>query len=329
MNATGENTTRTRGPALRPKTLLLLALLATGVLGWFSGKINLYYAGVLTTMGINIILAVSLNLVNGYTGQFSLGHAGFMGVGAYTSAAITLFLAPKILPHHDMADLSWATSAVFGGALLAGGLVAAVAGLVVGAPSLRLQGDYLAIVTLGFGEIIRVIFCNIPALGGALGLNGIPPCTTLCWVYATVVICIYVVVAMVHSTYGRGFIAVHDDEVAAEAMGLNTTRYKIVAFVVGAFFAGVAGGLFAHNIQAIGPKGFGFMQSIDIVVIVILGGMGNTPGVILAAVLLTLLPEWLRQVEQYRMVIYSFLLIVLMLTRPQGLFTWRRKWKQV
>ncbi|MGA3182587.1 MAG: branched-chain amino acid ABC transporter permease, partial [Verrucomicrobiota bacterium] len=205
----------------------------------------------------------------------------------------------------------------------------ALAGLVVGAPSLRLKGDYLAIVTLGFGEIIRVIFCNIPALGGALGLNGIPACTNLFWVFAVAVVCTYVVVAMVHSTYGRGFLAVRDDEVAAEAMGLNTTRYKIVAFVAGAFFAGMAGGLYGHYTLSLDPKGFGFMRSIDIVVMVILGGMGNTPGVIAAAVVLTLLPEWLRPVAQYRMVLYSFLLIVLMLTRPQGLFTWRGKWKQV
>ena len=134
---------------------------------------------------------------------------------------------------------------------------------------------------------------------------------------------------MVHSTYGRGFLAVRDDEVAAEAMGLNPTRYKMAAFVTGAFFAGIAGGLYGHDIRAIDPNGFGFMRSFDIVVMVILGGMGNTPGVIAAAIVLTLLPEWLRPVAEYRMVIYSLLLIVLMLTRPQGLFTWRRKWKQV
>lgn len=324
MNGTGENSNSPRGRTLWPKTILLGSLLVVGVFGWFSDKINPYYADVITKVGINIILAVSLNLVNGYTGQFSLGHAGFMAVGAYSAAAVTLFLGPLILPHQDMNNLSWGTATVFAGALVAGGLMAALAGLVVGAPSLRLKGDYLAIVTLGFGEIIRVIFCNIPALGGALGLNGIPACTTLFWVYAVAVICTYTVVAMVHSTYGRGFLAVHDDEVAAEAMGLNTTRYKIVAFVVGAFFAGMAGGLYGHSVLSLDPKGFGFMHSIDIVVIVILGGMGNTPGVIAAAILLSLLPEWLRHFSDYRMAIYSFLLIVLMLTRPQGLFTWLR-----
>jgi branched-chain amino acid transport system permease protein len=158
-------------------------------------------------------------------------------------------------------------------------------------------------------------------------LNGIPAYTNLFWVFGTAAICTYVILALVHSTYGRGFIAVQDDEVAAEAMGINTTRYKIVAFVIGAFFAGIAGGLYGHYTLSIDPKGFDFMRSIEIVVMVILGGMGNTFGVILAAILLTLLPEWLRTFEQYRMILYSFLLIVLMLTRPQGLFTWRRKIK--
>jgi branched-chain amino acid transport system permease protein len=202
--------------------------------------------------------------------------------------------------------------------------MAAAAGLVVGMPSLRLKGDYLAIVTLGFGEIIRVIFRNTESLGGSLGLNGIPPYANFFWTYGFVAITIYVVVSMVHSTYGRGFLAVHDDEVAAEAMGLNPTRYKITAFVVGAFFAGIAGGIYAHTVGSIDPKGFDFMKSIEIVVMVILGGMGNTVGVILAAILLTLLPEFLRPIADYRMMIYSLLLIVLMLTRPQGLFTWKR-----
>ncbi len=309
-----------------PKTLLLAALVASFVLWWFSNHINPYYADILIKIGINIILAVSLNLINGYTGQFSLGHAGFMSVGAYTSAAVTMFVAPSLIGATPSTAL---TVACFVLALYVGGLVAAVAGILVGAPSLRLKGDYLAIVTLGFGEIIRVIFRNIPKLGGALGLNGIPPYTNLFWVFGTAAICTYVVLALVHSTYGRGFIAVQDDEVAAEAMGINTTRYKIVAFVIGAFFAGIAGGLYGHYTLSIDPKGFDFMRSIEIVVMVILGGMGNTTGVIFAAILLTLLPEWLRTFEQYRMILYSFLLVVLMLTRPQGLFAWRRKTKPI
>ncbi len=329
MNGAVQNPPRARERGLRPKILLLAALAAAGLLCCFSGQLGRYYTGVLTKVGINIILAVSLNLINGYTGQFSLGHAGFMGVGAYTAAAVTLFIGPDVLPAEGAACYQWAAWGLFGGALLAGGLAAALAGVAVGLPSLRLKGDYLAIVTLGFGEILRVIFCNIKSLGGGLGLNGIPRYTSLFWVYATAVVCTYVVVTMVHSTYGRGFLAVRDDEVAAEAMGLNATRYKMAAFVVGAFFAGIAGGLYGHDIRAIDPGGFGFMRSIDIVVMVILGGMGNTPGVIAAAIVLTLLPEWLRPVAEYRTVIYSLLLIVLMLTRPQGLFSWRRKWKQV
>jgi len=210
-------------------------------------------------------------------------------------------------------------------ALVAGGLVASLAGLAVGVPSLRLKGDYLAIVTLGFGEIIRVIFRNIDSLGGALGLTGIPPYTNFFWVFSFAALTIYVVACMVNSTYGRGFIAVHDDEVAAEAMGLNTTKYKIIAFIVGAFFAGIAGGIYGHFKLSIDPKGFDFIKSIEIVVMVILGGMGNTVGVILAAILLTVLPEVLRPVAQYRMMLYSLLLIVLMLTRPQGLFTPRKR----
>ncbi|MDB6126059.1 MAG: inner-rane translocator [Pedosphaera sp.] len=308
----------------RSQLVLLTAIALSVVVSLFSNQIDPYYLLVIINVGINVTLAVSLNLVNGYTGQFSLGHAGFMAVGAYTASAISLFVGPKFfaaLGSHGTP----AAGALFFLALIVGGLVAAFAGLIVGIPSLRLKGDYLAIVTLGFGEIIRVIFRNIESLGGALGLNGIPPYTNFFWTYGVVAITVYVVISMVHSTYGRGFLAVHDDEVAAEAMGLNTTRYKIIAFVVGAFFAGIAGGLFSHSVTSIDPRGFDFIRSIEIVVMVILGGMGNTVGVILAAILLTLLPEFLRPIAEYRMMIYSLLLIVLMLTRPQGLFTIRKK----
>jgi branched-chain amino acid transport system permease protein len=303
-----------------PKPLIALiaaVLLAFGV-SHFSDHIDPYYLDVITGVGINVILAVSLNLVNGYTGQFSLGHAGFMSVGAYLSAAVTLFLGPKLLGDSGGSDLT--QGLVFLGALIAGGLGAALAGLAVGIPSLRLKGDYLALVTLGFGEIIRVVFQNVESLGGALGLNGIPNYTTVFWVYSFAALTVFTVVCLVRSTYGRGFLATRDDEIASESVGLNTTRYKIVAFVVGAFFAGVAGGLYGHFKLTITPTGFDFTKSIEIVVMVILGGMGNTPGVILAAILLTVLPEVLRAVDQYRMVLYSLLLIVLMLVRPKGLF---------
>ena len=305
----------------RPHLYLLAALLAAAGLSHFSDRIDPYHLDVLTGIGINIILAVSLNLVNGYTGQFSLGHAGFMSVGAYLAAAVSLFLGPKILGAEGGTAVQ--QGFMFLAALVAGGLGAAFAGLVVGVPSLRLKGDYLALVTLGFGEIIRVIFQNVEFLGGALGLNGIPAYTTIFWVLAFVALAVFVVTCLVHSTYGRGFLATHDDEIASEAVGLNTTRYKIVAFVIGAFFAGTAGGLYGHFKMTITPTGFDFTKSIEIVVMVIMGGMGNTLGVILAAVLLTLLPELLRPIAEYRMIIYSLLLIILMLARPQGLFNFK------
>jgi branched-chain amino acid transport system permease protein len=293
--------------------LLAAVAIAVGI-SFVSGSFNRYYLGIAIDAGIGIILAVSLNLINGYTGQFSLGHAGFMAVGGYTSAKLTLELSKTLPPS--------ATPMLFLAALVMGGVMAAMVGLVVGIPSLRLKGDYLAIVTLGFGEIIRVIFQNMEAVGAASGLKGIPNWTTFGWAWAIAAVTVFTIVCLVNSTYGRGFIAVHDDEVAASAMGINPVRYKVTAFVIGAFFAGVAGGLYAHHKQFLSPTGFDFMKSIDIVVMVILGGMGRTVGVILAAVLLTVLPEALRGFADYRMILYSLLIIVLMMARPQGLFTW-------
>jgi branched-chain amino acid transport system permease protein len=303
--------------AARPQLILLAVLVVVGVVSAFSGSFNPYYLDIAVTCGINVTLAVSLNLINGYTGQFSLGHAGFMGVGAYAAAMITTSLGAGLLV--VFGGQQWL---LFAFALLAGGFASAVAGLIVGVPSLRLKGDYLAIVTLGFGEIIRVVLQNIDAVGGPRGLIGIPGYANLAWAFGLAAICIYTVWAMVNSTYGRGFIAVSDDEIAAEAMGINTTRYKITAFLVGAFFAGLAGGVYAHFKQYIAPQGFGFDRSIEIVVMVILGGMGNTLGVIAAAILLTVLGESLRQFGDFRMILYSLLIIVLMITRPQGLFRW-------
>lgn len=315
------------GPLMisKSKIALLAAIIFSLGISLCSRFLNPYHLDVIIKVGINIILAVSLNLINGYTGQFSLGHAGFMAVGAYGSAAVTIFAGPRLLPLLAPLGTAGSTSLLFLAALLIGGLIAAVTGLLVGVPSLRLKGDYLAIVTLGFGEIIRVIFRNIEPLGGAVGLTGIPGYTNFFWTFSFAALTTYTVVSLVHSTYGRAFVAVHDDEVAAEAMGVNTTKYKIIAFVVGAFFAGIAGGIYGHFKLSIDPRGFDFIASIEIVVMVILGGMGNTGGVIVAAIILTLLPEFLRQVGEYRMMLYSFLLIVLMLTRPQGLFSWNLK----
>ena len=204
-------------------------------------------------------------------------------------------------------------------AFVAGGLLAAVAGWIVGLPSLRLRGDYLAIVTLGFGEIIRVLILNIDAIGAARGLPGIPQYSTFFWVFGTAVLVIVVARRIATSTHGRALFAIRDDEVAAEALGVDTTGYKVLAFVLGAFFAGVAGGLFAHFLSYLNPSSFTFLKSIEVVVMVVLGGMGSISGAIFAAIVLTVLPEVLRFGAEYRMIIYSVLLIVLMITRPTGL----------
>ena len=299
------------------KRFLLAAILVAAVVSFFSDQFNRYYLGVVIDIGINVILAVSLNLINGHTGQFSLGHAGFMAVGAYAAAKISIVGSALVPPPFQ--------PLIFLGALFAGGLLAAVAGLAVGVPSLRLRGDYLAIVTLGFGEIIRVMLQNMDSVGAASGLKNIPHETTFFWAWAFAAVTVFVITAIVNSTYGRGFIAVHDDEIAASSVGINPVRYKVTAFVFGAFFAGIAGGLFAHHKQFLSPTGFDFIKSIDIVMMVILGGMGRTAGVILAAILLTLLPEFLRSFAEYRMILYALLIIGLMIVRPQGLFNFGKR----
>ncbi len=326
----------------RRKIILLAVLLACAAVSFALSHVHLpdaqgnavtlivaysYYYDILLGIGISIILAASLNLVNGYTGQFSLGHAGFMAVGAYASSWLTLAYG------HLLGLGNTGMTGVFVLALVAGGIAAALAGLIVGVPSLRLKGDYLAIVTLGFNEIIKGVIQNAEPLGAQRGLGGMVLHTNFFWTFAFAALTVFVVVNLVHSTYGRGFLAVRDDEIAAEAMGINTTKYKVLAFVIGAFFAGIAGGLYAHFKQFIHPEGFNFLRSVDIVVMVILGGMGNTAGVCFAAALLTILPEalrtvaryqflpeWLRHIAENRMILYSLLLVVLMLTRPQGLF---------
>ena len=299
---------------------LAATLLALVVLNIVLPRVtNPYHFQVLMLIGINIVLAVSLNLVNGFTGQFSIGHAGFMAVGAYTSAMFTLKLGAPLAASWGFLPPPVAQGLVLLMALVAGGLLAAAAGYIVGLPSLRLRGDYLAIVTLGFGEIIRVLILNIDAIGAARGLPGIPQYSTFFWVFGTAVAVIVLARRTATSTHGRALFAIRDDEVAAEALGVDTTRYKVLAFVLGAFFAGVAGGLFAHFLSYLNPSSFTFLKSIEVIAMVVLGGMGSITGSVLAAIVLTLLPEVLRSVKELRMVIYSLMLIVLMITRPQGL----------
>lgn len=271
-------------------------------LGVYTYYIDYYVTGILVLIGINIILATSLNLVNGLTGQFSLGHAGFMAVGAYTSALVSIKLGWPFLV-----------------SLLLGAAVAALFGIVIGLPTLRLRGDYLAIATLGFGEIIRVVILNLPFTGGPRGLPGIPPKTNFFWVEAFAFFTLIVLRNIKRSSYGRALVSIREDEIASEAMGINTTFYKVLAFTIGAAFAGIAGGLFAHFQMFIDPKSFAFSKSIEILVMVVLGGSGSLTGSVVAAAILTILPEALRFAAQYRMVIYALLLIVMMPFRPQGI----------
>lgn len=265
------------------------------------GFLNNFYSNTLIFMGINIMLAVSLHLVIGITGQFSLGHAGFLAVGAYVSAIMTMKL-----------DLP------FFAAILIAGIAAALAGLVVGIPSLRLRGDYLAIATLGFAEIIRIIFLNIDYVGGAAGMQ-VTHLTTWTYTFICLFVTILVIVNFTNSRHGRACIAVRENEIAADAMGINTTYYKVLAFAIGSFFAGVAGALYAHNFYIIQPANFGFLKSIDILIYVVLGGLGSLSGAIVATILLTVVSTFLQDFPETRMIIYSLVLIIVMLYRPKGL----------
>ncbi len=307
----------------------LVALVGLGQL--VIPNMNPYHTQILILIGINIILAVSLNLVLGFAGQFSIGHAGFMALGGYTSAAISHYvLEPLLVGQSPGLVNGLSLNLCFAASLLCGGVMAAIAGLLVGIPTLRLRGDYLAIATLGMGEIIRVVILNTEFVGGARGFGDIPPWTTFTWVFLIMGVCILVVRNLINSTSGRALIAVREDEDAASAMGINTTNFKVLAFVLGAFFAGVAGGLQAHFIQYLHTNSFTFLRSIEIVVFVVLGGSGSISGSVIAAAVLTILPEFLRVAQSWRMVIYSTLLVVMMLTRPQGLMGGKEfKWSWI
>ena len=279
--------------------------------------ISPYVARIIMLAGINITLAVSLNLINGFTGQFSIGHAGFMAVGAYSSAYFSISYGKGIAASLGDGVVGWLVALLL--ATLLGALVAGAAGFLVGVPSLRLKGDYLAIVTLGFGQIIVVFLNNIEAIGGARGYSGIPIVKSFFWISLVAVLTIVVVHNLVHSAIGRALVSIREDELAAEAMGVNTTRYKVLAFVISSALAGAGGVLLAHFDGYLNPKSFEFIKSFEILIMIILGGLGSIVGSVIGAIVLTVLPEALREFAQYRMVIYSVLLIVLMITRPQGL----------
>ena len=293
------------------------AFLTGGLVPGFS--VSPYFLQVVSLAGINIILAVSLNLINGFTGQFSIGHAGFMAIGAYVSAYVTAAFGDRIRGAVGMLPPAFQNSVLL---LIAFGIAAAcaaVAGFLVGVPSLRLRGDYLAIVTLGFGEIIRVFILNIDAVGGARGFSGIPRLANFAWIYLFAGATILVVSRIVRSSFGRTLVAIREDEIAAEAMGVNTTRAKVISFVVSSAMAGVAGGLFAHYLMYVHTNSFTFIKSFEIIIMIVIGGLGSITGSVLGAVLYIVLTEGLRQFAQYRMVLFSLLLIVIMIVRPQGI----------
>ncbi len=267
-----------------------------------TGAIDSYILLNVVLIGINIILAVSLNLITGFTGQFSLGHAAFMSIGAYASAIATAkFNQPFIV------------------GIIASGAVAALAGVLIGIPTLRLKGDYLAIATLGFGEIIRVVGLNTDYIGGAIGFNDIPQYTNWTWIFIMTAATIILIKNFINSYHGRACIAIREDEIAAEAMGVNTTYYKVLAFAIGAFFAGVAGALYANYFYFIKPDAFGFMKSIDILVIVVFGGVGSIAGSVVGAVVLSIISLFLQSIPELRMVIYSLILFFIMVYKPTGL----------
>ena len=265
---------------------IIMGLTSAGMLSAF-WQLNLIFAG------INIILAASLNLINGYTGQFSIGHAGFMADGAYVGFPV---------------------------AILAGGVTAGLLGALIGLPTLRLRGDYLAIATLGLGEIVRIVIINVPYVGGAAGFKGIQHLTNFTWVFFLMLATLFLIKNFVNSRHGRACLAIRENEIAAESMGVNTTVYKVLAFTIGAFFAGVAGVLFGHNMYILSPASFTFMQSFNILIMVVMGGLGSMTGSIAGALVVTFLSAALASFPNARMIIYALALILLMFYRPQGLF---------
>ncbi|MCI6639242.1 MAG: branched-chain amino acid ABC transporter permease [Pygmaiobacter massiliensis] len=298
--------------------VLLAIFLVGGTIMVNSGIVSGYYSKILMLIGINIILAVSLNVATGYLGQLPLGHAGFMAVGAYTGG---IFLK-AVEASKAEGPVLWVYIAA---ALLLSGLVAGIFGIIIGVPALRLKGDYLAIITLGFGEIIRVVLTNIDGvLGfdftyGASGLKRIPKIASFFNVFLCVILSCMVIHMIMKSRHGRAILAIRENEIAAESCGIRITYYKVMAFTVSAFFAGVAGCLYAGYLGSLQPTTFGFMKSIEILVMVVLGGMGSMLGSVLSATVLTALPELLRTFSDYRMVVYSLVLVLMMIFKPSGL----------
>ncbi len=315
--------------ATTPPRWGLRALVALGVLallygagfGIEAGLIE-YVQRIVLLAGINVILAVGLNLINGTTGQFSLGHAGFMAVGAYGCAYVGVQLAPHVAS--VFGEGAVADGITFNIALVVGAVLSGITGFLVGLPSLRLKGDYLAIVTLGFGEIIRIVFNNAEFLGAATGYfgdspAGLPTYSSFFWVFFWVVVTVVAVWNLTFSQTGRSLGAIRDDEIAAEAMATPTTRLKVLAFSLSAASAGIAGGLFAHMQAGIRPEDFRFEKSIDMIVMIIIGGLGSISGAVIGGIFVAVSLELMRDFQEYRLVLYALLLVLIMLLRPEGL----------
>lgn len=285
---------------------LFMLLFESGVLG---SRTN-YIKGIFTTACYTIVLVASLNLLVGILGEFSLGHAGFMSVGAYASAVFTNALAGKGLP-----DI-----ALFILALVVGGVAAGIAGILVGIPALRLRGDYLAIVTVAFAEIIRVAFCNFKITGGGRTISGITKLSNFYWCFWVMVICVTIMYMFVRSRFGRTVKSIREDYIAASASGINVTFYKVLTFTISAFFAGIGGAMYAHYMTAMIPTNFNFNYSAEILTEVIIGGTGSFTGSIIGAAFLSSLPELMRQFSNYRMLAYSVVLVIVMIFRPGGIF---------
>ena len=276
------------------------------------GLVNEYLQLVLIYILINIILTVSLNLINGYMGEFSVGHAGFMAVGAYASAILTKMVLPA-----NLGPL------LFPLVVIAGGLGAALVSLLVAIPSFKTRGDYLAIVTLAFNMIVKSVFENIEAIGGPRGIPGISKLTTLPWAFFWCVVALFVIRNFVYSNHGRGVQSIREDEIASDLMSVNTRQVKLLAFIISSFFAGVAGALFAHVLQFISPKVFDIIKSTDVLIMVYLGGIGSITGSILGATVYTVLLEILRPFGMWRMVLMPLMLVLLMIFRPRGIMGMR------
>lgn len=286
--------------------LLLVLLFESNMFG----ASTQYFKGICTTACYTIIMVASLNLVVGCMGEFSLGHAGFVSVGAYASAIVSNALAGKGLP-----DIG-----LFLAALLAGGIAAGLAGVAVGIPALRLRGDYLAIVTIAFAEIIRVCFCNFEITGGGKTMSGILKLSNFYWCFWIMAACVTVMYMFVRSRFGRTVKAIREDYIAAAASGINVTYYKVLTFTVSAFFAGIGGGIYAHYMTAMIPTNFNFMYSAELLSEVIIGGIGSLTGSIIGASFLSSLPEMMRQFSLYRMLAYSVVLVLVMIFKPAGIF---------